>query len=361
MRRSIPLLAFTLTLATALVLAPAAAAQTVGQTQNVGLYLPPASPGAAVTQAVGVTDVRIVYHRPAVNERTIWGGLVPYGQVWRTGANENTLISFSNDVTVEGEPLAAGTYGLHTIPGEEEWIVIFSNDTTAWGSFSYDEANDALRVQVTPEAAPFRERMLFTFDDLTAVGATATLRWAELAVPIRIETDLEEQALASIRDQLQGLAQFTWMGPNQAAGWAVGQGVALEEALAWADASIQAERRFENLSTKSRILAALERHEEAEELMAEALEIASPIQIHGYGRQLLAQGKVDEAVEIFEMNAQRNPDTWFVDVGMARGLAAQGEFERAAEHMREALANAPEAQKGYIQGLVDQLEAGQDI
>jgi len=345
----------------ALVATPPVAAQTVGQNQVPGIWLPLASPGASVTQAVGVADVTVVYHRPAVNGRTVWGALVPYDQVWRAGANENTLITFGRDVTVQGKPLAAGTYGLHAIPQEGEWTVIFSHDTTAWGSFSYDESRDALRIQVTPEAAPFHERMLFTFDDVTGDAATLTLRWAELAVPVRIETDLDGQVLASIRDQLKGLAQFNWLGWNQAAGWALGQEVALDEALGWADRSIQNERRFENLSTKAQILAKLDRASEAEQVMDEAIEIANPLQLHGYGRQLLTQGKVDEAVAIFEMNAERNPDTWFVDVGLARGLAAQGSFERAAEHMRRARDNAPEAQKAYIQGLVDQLEAGQGI
>lgn len=344
-----------------LVATPPVAAQTVGQNQALGLWLPPVSPGASVTQAVGVTDVTVVYHRPGVNGRTIWGGLVPYGQVWRAGANENTLITFSRDVTVQGKPLAAGTYGLHTIPEEGEWTVIFSNDSAAWGSFSYDESRDALRVQVTPKAAPFRERVLYTFDDVAADAATLTLRWEKLAVPVRIGTDLETQVLASIHDQLKGLAQYNWLGWNQAAGWALGQEVALEEALGWTDQSIQNERRFENLSTKAQILAKLDRNGEASEVMDEAVEIASPLQLHNYGRQLLAQGRVEEAVAIFKTNAERHSDTWFVEVGLARGLAAQGDFAKAAEHMRTARDNAPENQKEYVQGLVDQLAAKKAI
>ncbi len=369
MRSPTLLLTLALALATVVASAPPAAAQstaenparTVGQSQGPGIWLPRPSPGASVAQAVGVTDVEIVYHRPSVNDRTIWGGLVPYGQVWRAGANENTLIAFSRDVTVEGKPLAAGTYGFQAIPTEDEWTLIFSRDTTAWGSYSYDESRDALRVQVTPESAPFREQMLFTFDDVADGAATITLRWEELAVPFRVETDLHGQTLASIRNQLRGAARFNWLGWNQAAGWALAQEVALEEALGWADTSIQNERRFENLSTKAQILAKLGRGGESDEVMAQALEIASPLQLHGYGRQLLAQDRVDEAVAIFERNAARHPDAWFVDVGLARGLAARGESERAAEHMRKAHENAPEAQKAYIQGLVEQLEAGEDI
>lgn len=340
---------------------PSLHAQPVGQEQTIALWLPRVSPGASVAQAIGMAEVEVVYHRPSVDGRTIWGALVPYDQVWRTGANENTVVTFSHDVTLEEEPLPAGTYGLHSIPGEEQWTIIFSNETTAWGSFSYDEAQDALRVEVTPEEAPFRELMTFTFDDVTADSATLSLRWAGLRVPVSIETDTTGQTLASIRAQLEGLAKFNWLGWNQAATWALTNEVALEEALGWADTSIQNERRFENLSTRAQILETLGRSDEAEETIDAALEIATPIQVHGYGRQLLARGEIDEAMAVFERNAERNPDAWFIGVGFARAEAARGNFEKAAEHMRDALEKAPEGQKAYVEGLVKRLEAGEEI
>ena len=120
--------------------------------QSTQLNLPLQSQKAVITQRLGITDITIVYHRPLADGRKIWGGLVPYGQVWRAGANENTTINFPNDVTVEGKPLAAGTYGLHMIPGENEFTVIFSKMHTAWGSFSYKESEDALRVTVKPRS-----------------------------------------------------------------------------------------------------------------------------------------------------------------------------------------------------------------
>jgi len=343
-------------LALALAAVPAAAQR---QAQNI--QLPDVSPRAEVRQAVGMAEIGVVYYRPAVNEREVWGALVPWGQVWRTGANENTVISLSHDATVQGRPLAAGSYGLHSIPTEEGWTIIFSNDTTAWGSFSYDEANDALRVETTARAAAPRERLELRFENVDEDSTDLVLHWAELEVPIAFELDSDAITLASIDDQLKGLGQFFWMGGNQAANWALQNEVALEEALGWVESSIQVEERFENLSTKAQLLEKTGEAEQAAEIMERALEVANAGQLHNFGRTLLGQGEIERAVEIFRTNVERNPDTWFVEVGLARALSAQGELAEAAEQMKISLAKAPEDQKDYIQGLVDQLEAGNDI
>jgi len=144
------------------------------------------SPNAAVSQTIGTTEVRITYGRPQVNGRTIFGDLVPYGDVWRTGANEATTISFSSDVTVEGEPLSAGTYSLYTIPGKDTWTIIFNNVANQWGT-DYDKSKDALRVQVSPESAPEREMMTFFFENVTDTSGTCVLHWADVRVPVEIQ------------------------------------------------------------------------------------------------------------------------------------------------------------------------------
>ena len=332
------------------------------QRQARHIYQPMASPHASLGQTFGVTEISVDYHRPAVNGRDIWGALVPYGQVWRTGANENTVVSFSTDVAVEGQPLAAGSYGLHTIPGESEWEIIFSHDTTGWGSFAYDPSQDALRVKVIPTKAPFfLERMAFTVDETGDDKVVLALHWAELRVPITITANTHELALASFRDQLKGLSQFFWLGWDQAANYALQNAVALEEALGWAERSIQTEERFENLSTKAQILTKLSRGDETEEIMAKALAMGNAGQLHNYARQLLGQDRKEEALAVFERNVKQNSGAWFVELGYARGLSALGRFEEAAAQMKIALERAPEAQKAYVQGLVDQLEAGKDI
>lgn len=154
---------------------------------------------AAVMQRLGAdTDITITYGRPGVKGRKIWGSLVPYGMApgnqysknqpfpWRAGANENTTIEFNKDILIEGKPLAAGKYGLHMIPSEKEWTIIFSKANAAWGSFSYKPEEDALRVTVTPVAAPFEEWLTYGFDDLAGSSATAFLRWEQLKVPFKI-------------------------------------------------------------------------------------------------------------------------------------------------------------------------------
>ena len=347
----------------ALLLAFGTAADLLAQeSQPRHIFTPAASQRAAVSQTFGVTEVDIHYHRPAVNEREIWGTLVPYDAVWRTGANENTLISFSTDVSIEGQPLAAGKYGLHTIAGEDEWTVIFSHDTTAWGSFSYVEANDALRVTVKPEEAPFhQERMAFTFDDLSNDGVTIALHWGKLRVPVKVTANLHDLALASFRDQLKGLSKFFWQGWNQAANYCLQNEINYEEALEWVDQSIQVKETFNNLNTKAQLLQKVGRDDEVEALMTKAMKIGGAGNLHGYARQLLGQGKKEEAVAVFRKNVERHPDTWYVELGLARGLSALGKYKEAAEAMKGALGKAPDNQKPYVQSLVDRLEKGEDI
>src|SRR5438477_6815604 len=148
------------------------------------LNLPDVSQAAEVKQRIALTDITIAYHRPLVNGRKIWGALVPFGKVWRAGANENTTIELSTPVSVEGQPLAAGKYGLHMIPNPDTWTVIFSKMAVAWGSYSYNQAEDALRVDVKPHSLPQMEDALeYEFENLKPDSVDATLKWEKLAVP----------------------------------------------------------------------------------------------------------------------------------------------------------------------------------
>lgn len=154
--------------------------------QERGSSQPRVSPNATLTQTIGTSQILVTYGRPYVNDREIFGGLVPYGEVWRTGANEATYVQFPVDVVVEGEPLSAGEYSLYTIPGEDEWTVIFSNNANQWG-LDYDSSADELRVTTTPEQASHREMVTFTFQNVTEDSADLVLRWAGVRVPISIE------------------------------------------------------------------------------------------------------------------------------------------------------------------------------
>ena len=183
--------------------------------------MPEASQLAVVKQRIGVTDITITYHRPLVNGRKIWGGLVPLGEVWRAGANENTTIEFSDPVSVEGKPLAKGIYGLHMIPTADSWTVIFSKMASAWGSYTYDKAEDALRVEVKPHNADMEEALEYEFEDPQANSVTVTMRWEKLAVPFRVSVSDADTTFPSIRNQLRGRAQYYWAPLNEAAGFAL--------------------------------------------------------------------------------------------------------------------------------------------
>ncbi|MDP9121126.1 MAG: DUF2911 domain-containing protein [Acidobacteriota bacterium] len=227
------------------VLAAALAAAPLAAQQQPSLPLP--SPHASVSQTFGVTEVTLRYSRPGVKGRAIWGQLVPYGQVWRTGANENTTISWNTPVRIGGKELPAGTYGLQTIPTAGEWTVIFSKDADQWGAFSYKQENDALRIQVKPQPAEPEERMAFEIENVTDSSAEVVLRWERLKVPFRIEADTPQLVVAAARGGLR------WQ--TQAAAYCVQAGSCLDDAARWLDASIAVEPGFGNQRTKALLLA----------------------------------------------------------------------------------------------------------
>ncbi|MGA2812991.1 MAG: DUF2911 domain-containing protein [Candidatus Acidiferrum sp.] len=333
----------------------------VARGQSLVLDLPLQSQRAEISQAIGITNVTISYHRPLAKDRKVWGGLVPYGKVWRAGANENTIITFSDPVSIEGHPLDKGSYGLHMIPNVDEWTIIFSKNSTSWGAFTYDQAEDALRVTVRPKAADVHNALTYEFDQLQPDSAVVVLEWEKIAVPFKVSVDVHSLVEASLKKQLRNLSQYTWMSWDDAANYFLTEKINYDEALKYADKSIENEDRFENQLTKSKILTALNRPEEAAVALRKALELASPLQIHVYARGLQAEKRNEEAFAIFRDNAKKHPDQWFVHAGLARVYSAQGKFDDAVKEMKLAYAGTPDNQKSYVDGLVKQLEAKQDI
>jgi len=333
----------------------------VCQAQSALLDLPRPSQHSVLTQRIGITDITISYHRPLVKGRTIWGKVVPYDKVWRAGANENTTITFTDPVSIEGQPLAKGTYGLHMIPGESQWTVIFSKDHLAWGSFTYNEADDALRVTVKPKASEAHEALTYDFDNMTDTSALATLYWEKIAVPFKIEVKVHDIVQASLHKQLQGLPQYMWEGWDDAATYLVGEKYALDDALQYEETSIRTEPRFDNYMTKSQILEAMGRKDDAETAKKEGLKRATAAQIYAYGRQLQTQGKQDQAFEFFRQAAQKDPNYWVVHMGTARIYSAKGDYDNALKEVKLVLAGAPDNQKIFFDPMVKKLEAKQDI
>lgn len=218
------------------------------------LKSPYQSPKATVSQTIGMTDIGVTYYRPAAKDRPVWGELVPYGTIWRTGANYNTVIAFSDDVKIEGQTLKSGKYGLHTIPGKEKTTVIFSNNTSAWGSFSYNPSEDALRVEVDLKKTEHHyEYLTVEFEGLTAESAVCAIKWADHQIPFTIEADVHNIVLASFREQLQTKAGWSWQGWNEAANYCLTNNINHKEALGWATRSAFMTPTPQNLITKAQL------------------------------------------------------------------------------------------------------------
>ena len=350
-----------LVLLTGVLLATGVAQAQTATGETVMLNLPRASQHALVSQRIGITDITINYHRPLANGRQIWGKVVPYGQVWRAGANENTTITFTDPVTIEGQALDKGTYGLHMIPGENQWTVIFSKTATAWGSFTYNQEEDALRVTVKPQATDPYNALAYDFDDVKPDSAVVTMRWDKVAVPFKVQVNVNEIVTASVRTQIRGLNRYYWEGWDDAAGYFLANKIDLDEALKDEDQSIQAEERYDNLLNKSKILEVMGRTQDAEMFRTKALDKASAVQLYFYARQLQAEKKQDQALVVFRANAKKFPDTWTSHMGMARVYSAQGDFDNAVKEVKLSLATAPDSNKSNLENYVKRLQNKEDI
>ena len=352
-----------------------------------GISVPPSGDNqkSSVAQNIGVVKVTIDYsspdvHAPNGDDRRgkIWGTLVPYGLTnlgfgtckecpWRAGANENTVFTVSNDVRVEGQPLAAGRYGLHMIAAADEWTVIFSKNSSSWGSFTYDAAEDALRVKVKPSKNEYHEWLTYEFTDRHPDKATVALMWEDMQIPINITVDDPTALhLARIREELRNSQGFTWTNWVAAAQYAL-QAKRPNDALEFADAAVNrtfvGQENFQTLNTLAMAQEAVGKTAESAATRDKAINhpTASVFDLHQWGRQLLAQGKKDEAIKVFELNAKKHPNVWPVNVGLARAYSAAGRYKDALEYARLALAQAPDdLNKQSLAAGVKKLEAGQD-
>lgn len=320
------------------------------------LVLPKQSPRASVSQTVGLTTVSLTYDRPSVNGREVWGALVPYDSVWRAGANENTVLEFSSPVKVGGQTLEAGRYGLHMIPTRGDWTVILSRQANAWGSFSYDPKEDALRFTATPAPGEMHERLTYTFDNPTESAVVLTLRWEKLAVPIPLAVDSKTVVTDSLREQLRGLGRFFWQPWSQAAAWCAANGVNLEEATAWADRSIAMNENFTNLRVKAALLGQQGDQAGAAAAAQRSLAIATEAEVNTYGYLLMGQNKVDSALAIFRKNVKDHPKSWNTYDSLAEAYARKGDRKLAIDNYSKALAMTQDpAQKQRIQGALTGL------
>jgi hypothetical protein len=341
---------------------------------------------ATVTQEIGPVTVSVDYSSPRVNLRgtdrrgKIWGQLVPYGMTdlgfnnckscpWRAGANENTVFTVSHDVKVQGQPLPAGRYGLHMIAGKDEFTVIFSKNSSSWGSFSYDPKEDQLRVTTKPAKSEYHEWLTYEFVDREPAKATLALKWEDLQIPFTITVENPPAIYVSqMRDALRGSTGFDWHNLVTAANYTVEKKVDVAQGLLWAqratDPAVGGQPNFNTLMTLSRLQEANGKTDEAKQTWDKAMAdpSATPIDIHQVGRSLLTEGKKQEAMKVFQINAQRFPDKWPVHVGLMRGYAAMGDNKRALEEAKIALKQAPdEGNRKNLEQMMKSLEEGKNV
>lgn len=360
------------------------------------ITLPPSGGNqrSEVSQWMGLVKATFTWnsvdvHDPNGTDRRghIWGELVPYGlnnegfggsskdnpTPWRAGSNENTIVQFSHDVRINGQPLPAGRYGFFILVEKDpaDWTLIFSKNATSWGAYFYKKEEDALRVTAKPQTHPYSEWLTYEFDDRELGSCTARLRWEDKAVAFKIESaqDPKQLYLAGIRDQLRGATGFSWEPWQQAADWCVTNKTGnLEEALAWAEKSVSGvfvgKKNFATLSTKANVLRAMGRTADAQKIMQEAIAdpSATALDIHMYARALQGNGKKQEAFDVFKLNAEKHPNEWVSNAGMGRGYSMMGDYKKATQYVKEALRlNPPEPNKQLLEKAVETLTQGKDF
>ncbi|HZY83055.1 MAG TPA: DUF2911 domain-containing protein [Cyclobacteriaceae bacterium] len=334
---------------------------------------------ASVSENIGIVKVAINYSRPGVKGREgkIYGtNVAHYGFVdqghgtsysapWRAGANENTTMSFSHPVKIEGQDLPAGTYGFFIALGENESTLIFNKINTSWGSFYYDPAEDQLRVNVKNQALDKSvEWLKYEFMDETPNSAVIAMSWEKKMIPFKVTVEREKLQIAAFKNDFRTTRPY--YDYIQAANWCLQNNVELEQALAWIDRGtyfrIMGEKNFRTLSTRAAVLRALNRNDEAMKTMTEALPMGTITDVHFYGRQLIIDKQTDEAFKVFKMNYDKSPKEYTTNIGMARAYSAKGDYKKALTYLKVALPMSPDdGSKRNVEAMIKKLEDGQNI
>jgi hypothetical protein len=324
------------------------------------LTLPLASQYAEVMQRVGISDIKITYHSPGANGRTVWGTLVPYGSVWRAGANENTTLTLSHDAKVEGQEVKAGTYGLYMFPKDKDnFRIILSKYSKSWGTVAPGEDEAVLIADVTTNEISNQDWLSYDFKDRSGNDVTAVLRWAELEIPFKISFDVPAIVIENARAELKGPVGFSWRGYMQAARYCMQNDTNLEEAMTWIDRSISMSSGFSNLQVKSELLAKEGKTEEAKKVMDQAIPTGNAFQLNQYGYVLLGKGDTKKAIEVFTLNVTRNtndPFIWGYTDSLGEAHLKDGNKKMALKYYKEARKLAPANQHGYLDGVIAGIE-----
>lgn len=334
---------------------------------------------ASVSEQIGIVKISISYNRPGVKGREgkIWNTPVAhYGFVdlghgtskaapWRAGANENTTMSFSHPVKIEGKDLPAGTYGFFISLGEQESTLIFSKVSNSWGSFYYDPSEDALRVQVKNRSLQHSiEWLKYEFTDQTDSSVVIALSWEQRMIPFKVEAETKALQIASFKSEFRTTRPY--YDYIDAANYCIANNIELEQALAWMDRAIyfriMGEKNFRTLSTRAAVLVKMNRTDEAKKIMEEALPMGTMLDVHFYGRTLLQMKETDEALKVYKKNYEKYPNVFTTNVGMGRAYSAMGDYRKALNYMKIALPQAPdEGNRVNVETMIKKLEEGKDV
>lgn len=335
-----------------------------------------------IGRKLGVTHIDVTYNAPGVRGREgkIWGtDVVPFGftvlgfgsdapSPWRAGADESTTISFSTDVLINGKELEAGKYGFFIAVYPDSCQLIFNKNTSGWGSYFYNKELDVLRVstQQETEVNPGNERLEYRFYNQTPQSVVLGLEWEQWRIPFTISINRQKTILTDIQNQLSGALGFDPPSLQAGARWCLQNDVNLAQALGWINTAISpflgGQNTFSALRIKSGLLEKMGRQPEAQQMMALAIESATALELHQYGRELLVQNKTGEALAVFERNYKISGGAWPTNMGMMRAYSALQNFPKALQFAKKALAQAPDDQnKKALERMVGLLEEGKDI
>ncbi len=337
---------------------------------------------ATVGRKLGTTQIEVFYNSPSVRGREghIWNtDIVPFdftvlgfgsevASPWRAGADESTRITFSTDVMINGEKLPAGSYGFFIAVYQDSCTLIFNSNTQGWGSYFYNEDLDILRVTTVQEKNidPMKDRLEYRFYDQTEDSVILALEWENWRIPFTVSIDAVGSLLADIQKQLSGAIGFDPASLIAGANWCLTHEVNYPQALQWINSatspSLGGQNTFRALSIKAGLLEKSGRQDKASQIRREALDNATIIEMHQYGRQLLSSGKKEEALAIFEKNYKTHKGAWPTEVGMMRVESVRADYTKALKYASKALEKAPdEGNKKAIEQMIIQLREGKAI
>jgi len=321
---------------------------------NDNITYPETSKLARISNTIGITEIELKYHRPAVRNRNVFGGIIPYNKVWRAGANESTTISFQDKVKINGHELDQGKYGIHVIPAENEWTIIFSKNHTQWGSFYYNEKEDALRIKVKPEKSKHQEFLKYDFENITDNSASIILNWDKTKISFHIEVNEITTTIAIIEDELRTLPRFSWRGNREAALFCWLHDSHLDKALEWINRSIDNEERFENIYLKALILASLNDNVEADKFMKKARGIGNENKFMFIGFEALGHhNSPEKAIELFKNTHKYFPNSYRSKMYIGNVYGWMGKLIEAKKAFKEAMdLTSTEKEKTHVRSIM---------